>query len=121
MLFVLLQMCGALPKLVEKGKFQVCEGEYSVITAGKAAKCGSRILQHCMAYTVMRYGLPTSVCQRGFKTICVYIRLCFHKHRDLKLKDRKQYEATMTECVVKNTVMALSRFIVSSPLHDSYF
>ncbi|XP_077516537.1 uncharacterized protein LOC144126343 [Amblyomma americanum] len=85
MLFVLLQMCGALPKLVEKGKFQVCEGEYSVITAGKAAKCGSRILQQCMAYTVMRYGLSTSVCQRGFKTICVYIRLCFHKRLPTQL------------------------------------
>ncbi|XP_049518716.1 uncharacterized protein LOC119440972 [Dermacentor silvarum] len=82
----------------------------AVITAGKAAKLGSKILQHCMTYTVMRYGLPPNLCQRGLKAICTYIRFCFKKYAEMRAKNKKQYSEIMTDCVVKNTIMALSRF-----------
>ncbi|XP_075722613.1 uncharacterized protein LOC142765458 [Rhipicephalus microplus] len=101
--------CCCTPAMSSGEKFDVCEGNYTVITAAKAAKYGSKILQHCMTYTVMRYGLPTNLCQRGLKAVCAFLRFCYNNFEDIKAKNRKHYNEGMTECVVKNTIMALSK------------
>ncbi|XP_077552694.1 uncharacterized protein LOC144167228 [Haemaphysalis longicornis] len=105
-------------KAPKNESFEVCGGDTSVITTGKAAKFGSRMIQTCTPYTVLRYGLPTKVLQKVLTKVCAYIHLCYHKHQPLKKQNKKHYCEVVVNCAKKLTIVAMKRFTEGFPENE---